>query len=74
MDGFETTAAIRRREQGRRRTPIIALTASAMQTDRERCLNAGMDDYLSKPVNYESLRSTVSKWVAIPAAVQPTAS
>jgi CheY-like chemotaxis protein len=63
MDGFETTAAIRQIEQGGPATPIIAMTANAMQGDRENCLNAGMDDYLSKPVSYEDLRATVTKWL-----------
>ena len=69
MDGSEATRAIRAREasEGRQRLPIIALTANALKGDRERTLEAGMDDYLSKPVNLEALRATLSKWL-VPAA------
>jgi PAS domain S-box-containing protein len=60
MDGFEATAAIRRREEEiGRRTPIIAMTASAMKGDRERCLEAGMDSYIAKPLTAEELHRTI---------------
>ena len=56
MDGFQTTAAIRAREESNgSRTPILAMTANAYPEDRERCLAAGMDGFISKPVRYEEL-------------------
>jgi len=65
MDGFAATTELRRREDNQRRTPIIALTAGAFESDRERCLAAGMDDYLTKPVDGELLVQVLQKWVAL---------
>jgi len=65
LDGFAATAAIRIREQeqpGARRMPVIALTANAMEGDRERCLVAGMDDYLVKPLHAGALYAALKRW------------
>ncbi len=65
LDGFAATRAIRRQEalNGLPRIPIVALTASTMQGDRERCLVAGMDDFLSKPFKREQLRAVLKRWL-----------
>ncbi len=64
MDGFEATKAIRAKEAAASHTPIIAMTANAMVGDREQCLAAGMDDYLSKPFSLEMLEDMLSQWLS----------
>jgi CheY-like chemotaxis protein len=76
MDGYEAATEIRRLEEAApdragRRTPILALTASAMESDMNRCLKAGMDDFLSKPVQVESLRLAISRWAGPELAAMP---
>ncbi len=63
LDGFAATAQIRQNEGDQRRTLIVAMTASAMQGDRERCLAAGMDDYVSKPITLDVLREKLALWL-----------
>lgn len=72
MDGFECTRQIRRLENNKRRIPIIAVTAYASAEDRQRCLEAGMDDYISKPFEIEQFRSLISKWIGRDARFLPS--
>ena len=68
MDGFSTTAELRSRSGATSRTPVIAMTAGAMKSDRDRCVAAGMDDYISKPVTMASLGSVLARWIAASAS------
>ena len=75
LDGFAATAAIRTQEASLgtgQHLPIIALTANAMDGDRERCLAAGMDDYLSKPFTQQDLQVVLHRWVATPPQDHPS--
>ena len=64
LDGYETTARIRAEEPEDRHVPIVAMTAHAFEGDRERCLRAGMDDYLSKPLRAADLDPVLERWIA----------
>jgi PAS domain S-box-containing protein len=65
MDGFQATAELRRRERDRH-VPVIAMTAGALAEDRQRCADAGMDDYVAKPVDVDELRAVLDRWTAVP--------
>jgi signal transduction histidine kinase/CheY-like chemotaxis protein len=83
VDGFEATKLLRQREAADQESaapdflethhiPIVALTANAMRGDRERCLAAGMDDYLTKPIRKDDLKGVLERWIALPIPPQVT--
>jgi len=72
MDGFALTKAIREAEAPGQRLPIIAITADAMQGDAQRCLQAGMDDYLRKPLRLQEFAPMLEKWLPLPAGREAT--
>jgi CheY-like chemotaxis protein len=61
MDGYEATREIRRREDGKKRIPIVALTANAMKGDEDICYAAGMDEFVSKPIDRSALRACLDR-------------
>ncbi len=63
MDGYTATAQLRQRERAGQHIPIIAMTAGALAEDRQRCLDAGMDDYLAKPIDPQQLYAALSRWI-----------
>jgi signal transduction histidine kinase/CheY-like chemotaxis protein len=65
LDGYETTAELRLLEEGGRRTPVIAMTATVTDGERERCLAAGMDDYLGKPITPATVSGVLERWMAL---------
>ncbi|HJQ61084.1 MAG TPA: PAS-domain containing protein [Vineibacter sp.] len=76
MDGIELTRQIRAEEAAtpdRGRTPVVALTANALKGEAERCIAAGMDDYLTKPLTLDRLRTTLDRWLSSPASDVPAA-
>lgn len=79
MDGFTATGIIRKNEGSGNHIPIIALTANALAGERERCLAAGMDDYLAKPIQKEDLAAMVARWsdgkdIRVPTTAAPSVS
>jgi signal transduction histidine kinase/CheY-like chemotaxis protein len=73
VDGYDTTRRLRRREKSGLHTPVIAVTAHAMKGEREKCLAAGMDDYITKPVVLEQLAELLDRWVPPAAPVDVAA-
>ncbi|HYN99397.1 MAG TPA: ATP-binding protein [Actinomycetota bacterium] len=72
MDGYTATRRIREKEGLMHRTPVIAMTAAAMQGDRERCIEAGMDDYICKPITPEEVEDALLRWTSAPQAMGST--
>jgi CheY-like chemotaxis protein/HPt (histidine-containing phosphotransfer) domain-containing protein len=70
LDGYAAATEIRRRQNGGPRIPIVAMTASAMQGERERCLAAGMDDYVTKPIDRRRLQEVLDQWLGA-AEIEP---
>jgi CheY-like chemotaxis protein len=64
MDGYTATAQVRKQERPDQHIPIIAMTAGALPEDKQRCLDAGMDDYLTKPIDPDQLRAALTRWAA----------
>ncbi len=71
LDGYETTRRLRRRENGETAIPVVAVTAHAMKGDREKCLEAGMNDYISKPFQRDELDTVLERWLAAAETRQP---
>ena len=69
MDGYEASRQIRHNERGGRRVPIIAMTADIVAGERDRCLAAGMDDHISKPVKLHVVAAVLERWLATRQAV-----
>ena len=65
LDGYETTRRIRLEEGTGRRLPVVAMTAHALAGDREKCLAAGMDDYITKPLHVASLCKALETWAGV---------
>jgi len=72
LDGYQAARQIRRLQAGSHRTPIVAVTASAMQSDQDRCLAAGMDDYLAKPLRLKALAEVLARWAPDPSGPSTT--
>jgi len=65
VDGYEATRRIRVLENDQRHLPIVAMTANAMEGDEERCFEAGMDEFLPKPVRIQALNAVLRKWLVV---------